>query len=110
MARRIRHTGGSEPHAPARDPGALPADLAVCLETMAVIQRSATEDGPRGIVQIDNFGWVHTPDESRAQLLRRWPELTDAQLRRALRHIAARVRQSAVPLPTQQRRSWALDW
>jgi hypothetical protein len=98
-----------EPQAPVYDPSALPADLAVCLETMAVVQRSATEDGPRAIVQIDGGGWIHCVEETTAQLLRRWPALTEAQLRRAVRHIGARVRQSATPLPTQ-RRSWVWDY
>lgn len=108
---KMRHDrAGSTAHTPpARDPNALPADLAVCLETVTVVQRSATEDGPRAIVQIDSGGWIHSHEETRAQLLRRWPALTEKQLRRALRHIDARVHQSAAPLP-QQRRSWVMDW
>jgi hypothetical protein len=114
MYYRNRRKPADEARAPVHDPGALPTDLAVCLETVTVVERSSDDNGPRVIVQLDGCGgWIHSADETRKQLLRRWPALNDAQLRRALRHISARVRQVAVPLvPTEHRGrgSWALNW
>jgi hypothetical protein len=95
---------------PPVDPTALPADLALCLDTATVIPRHATEDGLRAIVQIDSRGWVHDKQTTREQLLRRWPHLNDGQLRRAMRHIDALVRRVAFPMPTPRKRCWALNW
>lgn len=97
---------------PAVDPTALPADLAVCLETATVIARHSTEDtGLRAIVQIDSRGWIHDRETTREQLLRRWPALNDGQLRRAVRQVDALVRRAAFSVPMQQRRgSWATNW
>jgi hypothetical protein len=95
---------------PASDPTALPADLALCLETATVIPRHATETGTRTVVQIDSRGWVHDHKTTRANLLRRWPALTEGQLRRALRHVDALVRRALAPLMSQRKRSWALQW
>lgn len=104
-----RRTESMEPIAPAHDPSALPADLAACLESATVVPRHFREEGPRAVVQIDSAGWIHNPEESRAQLLRRWPTLTDAQLNRALRHLTALVRRSGTPMPAK-RRSWVWDY
>jgi hypothetical protein len=109
MALRFRRADRIDQHSRASDPAALPADLAVCLESVSVILRSAGEHGPRAVVQIDSCGWIHGVDETRKQLLRRWPALNEAQLTRALRHIGARVRQAAAPAQVK-RRSWVMDW
>lgn len=110
MRMRTRNGADAGRRAPAPDPTALPADLVVCLDTATVIPRHATETGPRAIVQIDSRGWVHDKETTREQLLQRWPTLNEGQLRRAIRHVDALVRRTALPLPTQRRRSWALDW
>lgn len=94
---------------PAKDNRELPFDVATCLESASIHQRSSSDEGVRAVVQIGNIGWIHTPDESRAQLLRLWPGLNDAQLKRAVRYLGAKVRRTTVP-PEPERRSWALNW
>lgn len=85
--------GGNLPPA---DPTALPADLVACIEAASVFPRHDGEDGAlRAVVQIDGRGWVHTVEDTRTQLLRRWPSLTDLQVARAVRHISAKVRQAS---------------
>jgi hypothetical protein len=110
MKFRKRGEQGAAPRMPVHDPYALPTDLALCLESVTVVERSADDNGPRVIVQLDGCGgWLHSHDETRSQLLRRWPALTAGQLQRALRHIGAKVRQATTPAPAA-RRNWALNW
>lgn len=91
---KLRAQAGGNP--PPADPTALPADLVACIESASVIPRHDGADGAlRAVVQIDGRGWVHTVEDTRAQLLRRWPLLTEPQVARAVRHIGAKVRQAS---------------
>jgi hypothetical protein len=110
MRMRNRNAVAAGDRMPAVDPTALPPDLAVCLETATVIPRHEDDEGVRAVVQIDSRGWVHDHDTTRTHLLRRWPELTEGQLRRALRHVDALVRRASVPPQTQRRRGWVHNW
>ncbi|MCM3565198.1 hypothetical protein [Hydrogenophaga intermedia] len=95
---------------PPADASALPADLVACIESCTVYQRHAGSEGDvRAIVQLDGRGWVHNDEDTRNQLLRRWPELTETQLRRAVRHVGAKVRQACAPAPAA-RQSWVRNW
>lgn len=109
---KMRNRNGAAPgqQGAASDSTALPADLAICLETATVIPRHATDTGLRAIVQIDSRGWVHDRETTRDQLLRRWPGLNEGQLRRALRHVDALVRRVALPAPSQRRSGWIHNW
>src|SRR4051812_3726305 len=82
---------------PANDRAELPFDVATCLESASIHQRNSSDEGVRAVVQIGNVGWIHTADESRAQLLRMWPSLNDAQLKRAVRYLSAKVRRATIP-------------
>lgn len=107
MRPRAAQPGGNPP--PVSD-SALPSDLAACIECCTVYQRHAgTEGDVRAIVQLDGQGWVHNDEDTRTQLLRRWPELTEPQLRRAVRHIGAKVRQACAPAPAA-RQSWIRNY
>lgn len=99
--------GGNPPPA---DASALPSDLAACIECCTVYQRHAGAEGDvRAIVQLDGQGWVHNDEDTRAQLLRRWPGLTTAQADRAVRYIGAKVRQACAPARSE-RRTWIHDY
>ena len=110
LAMRMRprtEPGGNPPPSP---DSTLPADLAACIEAASVYPRHAGAEGDvRAIVQLDGQGWVHDDETTRTQLLRRWPELQPAQLRRAVRHIGAKVRQACAPSRTE-RRHWMNDF
>lgn len=92
----------------AADPSALPGDLVACIDAASVFMRHGGE-GPRAIVQIDGRGWVHNDDDTRAQLLQRWPALNDSQLQRAVRYVAAKVRIAAVGAKPA-RGGWVHSW
>jgi hypothetical protein len=110
MRMRNRKAADAGQRMPGSDPTALPEDLALCLETATVIPRHATDTGTRAVVQIDSRGWVHDHETTRANLLRRWPALTEGQLRRAVRHVDALVRRASAPIVSQRKRSWVMDW
>ncbi len=90
------------------DPSALPGDLVACIDAASVFVRHSSEV-PRAIVQIDGRGWVHSDEDTRAQLLQRWPSLNDSQLHRAVRYVAAKVRIAAVG-SKPARSGWVHNW
>lgn len=94
--------------APASDPSDLPRDLLLALENATVVLRAAgPDDGVRAVVQVGDGGFMS--DDARAQLLRRWPGLTDAQLQRAVRMVGNLVRRAASQT-TRERARWATSW
>lgn len=102
--------GGNPPPAPASDPTELPRDLMLALENASVFMRASSAEGqPRAVIQLDGHGgWVHAPDETKAQLLKRW-KLTDAQAERAVRFAGNLVRRAHRDT-TQHRESWVRNW
>lgn len=98
------------PAAPAGDPTALPSDLAMALENATVLLRASDDSGqPRGVIQIDGRGWVHSQEGTRQALLARWPALTDAQLQRAVRMAGNLVRRASRET-IQRRENWVQNW
>lgn len=107
MPRRAAQPDGNPPPA---DPTALPPDLELALQSASVILRaSGPDDGMRAVIQLDAAGVGFMAHDARAQLLRRWPGLTDAQLQRALRAVANLVRRAASQTGRERAR-WATSW
>lgn len=109
MLKRLFGRKASKTVGSARGTSALPNDVALCLETASVVPRHFKEEGPRAVIQIDSGAWVHSQEETRSQLLRRWPDLSDAQIKRAVRYVNAMVRRIA-PGPESERRGWVRNW
>lgn len=105
----------SRPVAPATNE--LPADVLAALDGMHVMLRPHGEDGvPRALVQIAGHrgGWIHSLDDDLRHLAMVFPELSQEQLARAHRFIAAQVRRRVQlanePEPGVQRKTWANHW
>lgn len=90
---------------------ALPAEVAAAIEGASVVFRPAGQDGePRAVVQLPGLaGWMYG-DEDAQRLRGAFPELNDAQLRRACRYLASRIAQAAASDKPQRRAGWVNNW
>lgn len=91
--------------------GVLPAEVAAAIDGASVVFRPAGRDGePRAVVQLPGLsGWMYGDDDAR-RLRAAFPELNEAQLRRACRYLSARVAQSAAPDKPQRPAGWVGNW
>lgn len=93
---------------------ALPAEVLAALDGASVYVRQPGEDGaPRVVVQPAGMkGWVHG-DEDSERLSRMFPELTEAQLQRAVRYLSSMVRnhlRTAANNGATRRKNWVHSW
>lgn len=94
---------------------ALPSDVLTVLDTARCNTRERGDEGPRVMVTLAGGGlrgaWIHDRDTTETRIRRRWPELTDAQVKRAVDVIDAKAMQSArLDNPKSKRRGWVHDY
>ena len=97
------------------NPPRLPAELVAAIERMAVLRRTAGDDGePRVAIQIAALGsfYVGESADLRARIRKAYPELSDTCARRAVAmieaEIARRNREDFRQRP--ERKSWVWGW
>lgn len=95
----------------------LPVDVLAVIDGAGIVVRSSiSDDGlPNVIFQpADTRGWMQSPEEDERRLKSLFPDLDEAQVRRAKRFIASRVRnhfrQMAQANSGQMRCSWLTDY
>lgn len=94
---------------------ALPSDVRTVLEAARCTPREWDDFGPRVVVTLAGGGlrgaWIHDTDTTMARIRRRWPELTDAQVKRACDVIEAKAMQAArLDKPQGRRGGWVHDY
>ena len=96
-------------------PPRLPAELIASIERMAVLRRTAGDDGaPRVAIKIPGVGSLYLGESAdlRARILRAYPDLSEACARRAVSLIEAEVarrnREDFRQRP--ERQSWVWGW
>ncbi len=89
----------------------LPAEVADAIDAARIMQRGGDPDaGPRIAVALGGGNlrgmFIFSTDEAQRRILARWPELSSAQVDRAVQYLAARVRLFAEPVQTDRRPPW----
>lgn len=95
----------------------LPADVSAAIEAAWIMERSSDQDGaPRVAVALGGLraAFIWSEDEAARRLVRRFPELNDHQLRRAVKYLGARVaivnaEQGRDP-KRHERKTWLNRW
>lgn len=95
----------------------LPVDVLAVIDGAGIVVRSSiSDDGlPNVIFQpADTRGWMQSPEEDERRLKSLFPDLDEAQVQRAKRFIASRVRnhfrQMAQANSGKKRSSWLTDY
>lgn len=95
-----------------RDDTALPGEVLAAIEAANIFVRPG-DDYERVIVQPAGYqGFLHDDEAARRFFMAAFPELTEGQLRRAIRYLASavgrnlRMRAAGV----QTKRNWVTDW
>jgi hypothetical protein len=101
-------------HAIKRGKAALPDDVAAVIEAARITERHGDEDnGPRIAVALGGplrGMFIYSHEEAESRIRARWPWLNDAQLKRAVSYLDARVRLAAQPNKPSKRKSWIFDY
>lgn len=79
-----------------RAPQVLPLEVTETIEGAGIMVREGSdEEGPRVFVTLNGGAYygafVFDDDEAKARILKRWPELTDKQVSRAVAFLSSRV-------------------
>jgi hypothetical protein len=94
-------------------PNELPADLMAAIDACTLAERAPDEDGaPRVVVQLAGRqgGWVHGVEASRKAIAARWPDLSERQMRRALRFLDNAIAIRLQPVTRRKRTTWVTSW
>lgn len=97
----------------ARRKAGLPDEVAAVIEAAEVFVRPG-KDAPRVFVALNGGlmrgSFEFSTEEARQRIAKRWPELTNEQLERAVSFVGARVRLAAAPMRNTRRKSWVFDY
>jgi len=93
----------------------LPAEVADAIDAARIMQRGGDpDDGPRIAVALGGGNlrgmFIFSTDEARRRIIARWPELSKAQVDRAVSYLAARVTLSITPASGSGRKPSVLDF
>ena len=94
----------------------LPADVQIALESVSILVRPSNDDegAPRIFVNWMGTGsFLYADDKPAQAVAKAFPELNDAQIKRACRALAGLVKKyMAEPSPhnEQPRRNWVMEW
>ena len=92
----------------------LPAEVAAAIDAARIMPRTYDEDeGHRVAVALGGRlvgAFIFSQDEAQRRIRARWPDLTDAQVGRAVAYLASRVRLAAEPVRREGRTPWVLRY
>lgn len=98
----------------------LPADVTAAIEAAHVMPRSSDPEGaPRLAVALGGGllrgAFIWSTEEATRRIVRRWPELNEGQVTRAVRHLGSRVQivaaeQNRDPNRRRERKTWLNRW
>lgn len=88
------------------------AELILAIDTADVIPRESDDDGPRVAVMIHALrnAFIYSREEAERRIRLSYPDLTDAEVKRGVRHLESRVRVAWRPPVNHSRPSWVRDW
>lgn len=88
------------------------AELILAIDTADMINREPDDDGPRVAVMIHALrrAFIYSREEAERRIRLAYPDLTDAEVKRGVRHLESRVRLAWRPRVDHRRPSWVRDW
>ena len=97
--------------ASARPPATFSQELADAIDSAILAIREPGDDGRRVAVLCRALGaFIFDPDEADRRIRRAFPELSNAAVRRGVRHLSSRVSLASAPQKRTRRPSWIRDY